>query len=128
MGITKVALPQYAFGGLGMIPGTTVYVYFGTTISNISDAASGKFKGGILQLLLLIIGSLFAIVAVFYVSWVARKEVKKVLAKAEEEKKEKEIAENGGIEEEIQDSDKVDPDDSKIDNIDENQERVESIA
>lgn len=79
-----------------MIPGTIVYVYFGTTVSNISDAASGKFDGGVLQLVLLIVGSLFAIVAVFYVSWVARKEVKKVLAKQEEEKKAKEN--NGEVE------------------------------
>ena len=76
MGITKVTLPQYALGGIGMIPGTALYVYFGTTISNISDAASGRFNGGILEFLLLIVGSLFAILAVFYVSWIARKEIK----------------------------------------------------
>ncbi|CAI2367166.1 unnamed protein product [Moneuplotes crassus] len=87
MGITKVAFVEYALGGLGMIPGTIVYVYFGTTISNLSDVASGKFNGGALQLVLLIVGSIFAIIAVFYVSWVARAEVKKVLKSQEEEKR-----------------------------------------
>ena len=97
MGITKVALPKYALGGLGMIPGTIVFVYFGTTVSNISDAAAGRFDGGVLQLVLLIGGSILAVIAVFYVSYVARKEVKKVLAKTEEEKKKAEESkkENG---------------------------------
>lgn len=69
-----------------MIPGTIVFVYFGTAISNISDAASGNFNGGVLQLVLLVGGSVLAIVGVCYVSYVARKEVKKVLRRAEEEK------------------------------------------
>lgn len=96
MGITKVALPKYALGGIGMIPGTIIFVYFGTTVSNISDAASGRFDGGALQLVLLIVGSIFAVFAVFYVSYVARKEVKKVLAKTEAEKKRKERREKNG--------------------------------
>jgi uncharacterized membrane protein YdjX (TVP38/TMEM64 family) len=96
MGITKVKLSKYALGGLGMIPGTIVYVYFGTAISNISDAASGDFDGGVLQLVLLVGGSVLAIIAVCYVSYVARKEVKKVLKKnADQEELDKANRENG---------------------------------
>jgi uncharacterized membrane protein YdjX (TVP38/TMEM64 family) len=95
MGITKVKLSKYALGGLGMIPGTIVYVYFGTAISNISDAASGDFDGGVLQLVLLVGGSVLAIIAVCYVSYVARKEVKKVLKKnADQEELDKSNREN----------------------------------
>jgi biopolymer transport protein ExbB/TolQ len=95
MGITKVKLPKYVLGGLGMIPGTIVYVYFGTAISNISDAASGDFDGGVLQLVLLVGGSFLAIIAVCYVSYVARKEVKKVLKKnADKEELDKANREN----------------------------------
>lgn len=86
MGITKVPLAKYTIGGLGMIPGTIVYVYFGTAISNISDAAAGNFDGGVLQLVLFVGGSVLAIIAVCYVSYVARKEVKKVLKKNADEK------------------------------------------
>lgn len=133
MGITKVAFAKYTLGGLGMIPGTIVYVYFGTTVSNISDAASGKFDGGVLQLVLLIVGSIFAIIAVFYVSWVARKEVKKVLAKQEVETKEKE---NSG-EVEMKDSamksnrsgeDEVNLDVEPVDNQPAEAARAESIV
>ena len=41
-GITAVSLKDYLIGGFGMIPGTIVYVYIGTTIGNVADLASGK--------------------------------------------------------------------------------------
>ena len=42
MGVTGVKATDFAIGSLGMIPGTLVYVFLGTTISDIADAASGK--------------------------------------------------------------------------------------
>ena len=39
MGVTSVQFKAYAIGGVGMIPGTIVYVFVGTTIGNISAAA-----------------------------------------------------------------------------------------
>lgn len=123
MGITKVNLTKYALGGLGMIPGTIVYVYFGTAISNISDAASGNFNGGGLQLGLLVGGSVLAILAVCYVSYVARKEVKKVLQKAKEEeeaqKLQKDALENQPPQMEDNHTDKIN--ENKDDNIPSNQ-------
>ena len=41
MGVTGISVKDFLFGGLGMIPGTIVYVYIGTTLGNISDIASG---------------------------------------------------------------------------------------
>ena len=35
MGITGVSFFDYAVGGLGMLPGTLVYVFVGTTIGSI---------------------------------------------------------------------------------------------
>ena len=88
MGITGVSLRNYALGGFGMIPGTLVYVYFGTALSNISDVASGDVDGGGLQLGLIIGGSVLALIAVVYVSYVAKKEVSRTL-KAQEEEEER---------------------------------------
>ena len=42
MGITGIKLRDFICGSFGMIPGTLVYVFIGTTISDIADAASGK--------------------------------------------------------------------------------------
>jgi len=44
MGVTGVKFSHYAIGGIGMIPGTIVYVFVGTTISSITDAATGNYE------------------------------------------------------------------------------------
>lgn len=41
MGITDIKTAHYLVGFTGMIPGTVAYVFIGTTISDIADAASG---------------------------------------------------------------------------------------
>jgi len=42
MGLTKVRLRDYVLGSwMGMLPGTVMFVYLGTTLSNISAAATG---------------------------------------------------------------------------------------
>ena len=42
MGITGITLKHFIIGSMGMIPGTLVYVFIGSTISDIADVASGK--------------------------------------------------------------------------------------
>ena len=41
MGTTGITLKHYVIGNFGMIPGTLVYVFIGTTISDIASVASG---------------------------------------------------------------------------------------
>ena len=60
MGVTSVTFKAYAIGGVGMIPGTAVYVFVGTTIGNIAKAASGDFEGGTPMLVSLIVGTILA--------------------------------------------------------------------
>ena len=86
MGVTGVKLWHYAVGGLGMVPGTVIYVYFGTAISDVADAAAGNFEGGWLQWTLLGVGTAFAIIAVVVVSCVAKRALGKVLKKEKERK------------------------------------------
>ena len=42
MGITDMRFRDYMIGSTAMIPGTLVYVFIGTTISDIASIASGK--------------------------------------------------------------------------------------
>ena len=77
MGVTSVTFKSYALGGIGMIPGTIVYVFVGTTIGNISKAASGDFDGGVATLVFLIVGTIFAFGAIVYVTIVVRRYLKK---------------------------------------------------
>lgn len=81
MGITSVTFFDYAIGGLGMIPGCIVYVFVGTTIGSIQDAATGNYDAGPAGLVLLIVGSILACAIIIYVSIV----VKRILNKAIEE-------------------------------------------
>jgi len=80
MGITSVRFKSYALAGFGMIPGTIVYVFVGTTIGNIADAASGNFDGGVVTLVLLIVGTILAFAAIVYVTIVVKKYLNKQLA------------------------------------------------
>lgn len=89
MGVTSVSFKDYAIGGVGMIPGTIVYVFVGTTIGNISDAAQGNFEGGTATLILLIVGTILAFAAIVYITIVVRRYLRKQLA---EDDAKKEIA------------------------------------
>ena len=93
MGVTAVTFKDYAIGGVGMIPGTIVYVFVGTTIGNIADAASGEFEGGTATLVLLIVGTVLAFVAIVYITIVVKRYLNKQLAEDAAEKEGKE-AEN----------------------------------
>ena len=52
-----------------MTPGVLVYVYLGTAISDISDVISGNTNGGTIQLILVIVGSVLAFLAIVKVSY-----------------------------------------------------------
>ena len=87
MGITEIKLMDFNLGSLGMLPGTAVYVFIGTTISSIADAATGKSTGNqTLILILFIVGSIFACIGVIWVSIVARKKINQQLEQIEEDK------------------------------------------
>ena len=73
MGITAVSFFAYALGGIGMLPGTIVYVFVGTTIGSIQDAASGNYDAGPAGLVMLIVGSILACAAIIYVSIVVKR-------------------------------------------------------
>ena len=89
MGITGITLKDFIIGSFGMIPGTMVYVFIGSTISDIADVASGKTKdkdGQILVLVLVIVGSILACGGIIWVSYVAKKKLNELTIKAMEGK------------------------------------------
>ena len=85
MGITAVSFFDYALGGFAMIPGTIVYVFVGTTIGSIQDAASGNYDAGPAGLALLIVGCVLACVAIIYVSIVVKRYLNAAIKREEEE-------------------------------------------
>ncbi len=128
MGVTSVKFKDYAIAGIGMLPGTIAYVYFGAAVAGAASAGSssgvnydelnartvtynadgtvsnngalidglcvpvngvvcpdGKAAGeDTIKLVLMIVGSVLALIAIIFVSWVAKKELNKNLKAAEE--------------------------------------------
>mmetsp|Transcript_6453 Transcript_6453/g.580 ORF Transcript_6453/g.580 Transcript_6453/m.580 type:complete len:150 (-) Transcript_6453:69-518(-) len=90
MGLTAVKIREYALGGLGMIPGTVLFVYIGTTLGNVADLAAGNYDGGVAYLIFLVGGIIVGFAALIYIGVLTKKELKKYLDIEENEKKNKE--------------------------------------
>ena len=79
MGITDIKFKDYVLGSVGMVPGTVVYVFVGTTISSIAEAAKGG-KGNegtdTVLLVMAILGSILACGGIIWVSVVAKRHLK----------------------------------------------------
>jgi uncharacterized membrane protein YdjX (TVP38/TMEM64 family) len=96
MGITDIKTSHYIIGCLGMLPGVLVYVFIGTTVSSIAEAAGAAVSGdkkeddsvdnSTLTLILVIVGSILACGGIIWVSAVAKRILDEELKKAEDEK------------------------------------------
>ena len=79
MGLTNVRLRDYVLGSwAGMLPGTVMYVYLGTTITNLTAAAAGggaAEDGGWGQQIMLVLGLLATIALVVFVTRIARRAI-----------------------------------------------------
>ena len=87
MGITSVEAKDYIIGCIGMIPGTLVFVFIGTTISDIADTAKGKSENNTLILVFLIVGSIVGFAGIVWISMIAKKMLNETL-QVDEEKEE----------------------------------------
>ena len=88
LGLTKVSLIEYAiFSWLGMLPATVVYVYIGTTLSDIAQIISGDIETDPLTTTLFFVGLASTVLALLVISYFAKGQIQKVLQKAKEQNK-----------------------------------------
>lgn len=86
LGVTTVSVWHYSAACSGMIPGTVLYVYLGSLLSDLKDAADGKTEGSpALRWTLLAVGVVTAVAAVVVVTVYARRVLKEMIAKQERE-------------------------------------------
>lgn len=79
-GVTRVRFRDYLLGSwLGMLPGTIMYVYLGSTVKSIAELASGKVQGGTAQRILFGLGLVATVVVTAYVTRLARKAIRQVV-------------------------------------------------
>ncbi|MEA5619650.1 TVP38/TMEM64 family protein [Cronbergia sp. UHCC 0137] len=72
-GVTQVSLKDYILGSFGIIPGTIMYVYMGSLISNITMINTFNPKTQIWQWTMQIIGLIATIFLTIYITKIAQK-------------------------------------------------------
>ncbi len=80
-GLTSVSLRSYVLASwLGMLPGTLMYVYFGSAAKNLTDLAAGRASGGVGKQVLFAVGLIATIAVTVIVTRLARKALNEVVA------------------------------------------------
>jgi uncharacterized membrane protein YdjX (TVP38/TMEM64 family) len=73
-GVTRVSFRDYLLASwIGMLPGTVMYVYFGTLAKSLADLAAGRMEGGKLRYLLLALGLCATVAVTVVIARVARR-------------------------------------------------------
>lgn len=72
-GVTGVSLKDYVIGSLGMIPGTIMYVYFGSLAGNLATLGTNVPQNSMLQWVIRIVGLIATLAVTIYVTKIARK-------------------------------------------------------
>ena len=73
LGVTGVSLKDYVIASVGMIPGTIMYVYFGSLFKNIAAIDPKQAANSTTQTAIFVIGGIIAVAVILYVTKVARK-------------------------------------------------------
>lgn len=80
LGLTKVSLGDYVLASwIGMIPGTIMYVYFGSAAQNVTALAAGQVGGGPGQQILMLVGLVATIALVVLVTRVTRNALREAI-------------------------------------------------
>jgi len=86
-GTTAITFKAYAVAMLGILPGTTLFVYLGATAGDLASAEEGDTdedgeNGEMVKNIALGVGACFGLAAVVFVSYFAKKELNKSLEEA----------------------------------------------
>ena len=83
-GVTAISFRDNALALLCILPGTVAYVFLGATAGSITGSAK---SGGMstLTIVVIVVGAVFGILAIFVMTYYARKELKQLIATRQEE-------------------------------------------
>jgi uncharacterized membrane protein YdjX (TVP38/TMEM64 family) len=74
LGLTSVRLRDYVLGSfIGMLPGTFLYVYLGSLVSDVAALGAGTPDGGLARQVLSVVGLIATIAVTVYVTRLARR-------------------------------------------------------
>jgi len=80
LGATAVPLREYILSCIGMLPGTVLYVFIGSSAGSIVESASNSSGNKILTIVVIVVGVIFGVGAVAVVTFYAKKELRKIIA------------------------------------------------
>ncbi len=84
LGLTRVRFVDYLVASIGMLPGTLLYVYYGTAIGSVAQLAGGaRPQGGTAGLLLLGLGLVATVVVTAIVTRIARRALREATSGAQ---------------------------------------------
>ncbi len=79
-GLTKVTFWRYVLASwIGMLPGTIMYVYFGSTAGQLAKIAAGEVEGGSARSIFFVIGLIITVAVVVLVTRTAQKALKEAV-------------------------------------------------
>ena len=85
-GLTKVRFRDYLLASwIGMLPGTVMYIYLGSTVKELADVAAGNVEGGPARRVLFFVGLAATVVVTVYVTRLARRALRQAVPEAETE-------------------------------------------
>lgn len=91
LGATPVTFYDFALGGIGMVPFTISYVFIGTTLGSITQAATGDYEVGAVTFIVLVLACILEIIALIWLSFHVKKISQKYIDDAiDEENKDSE--------------------------------------
>jgi len=86
LGLTKVPLLVLLLAStVGMLPGTVLFVYIGSTARSFADLAGGVYDGGTAGAVLFAVGLAVTVGVVLAVGVVAKRELSRIQAEADAE-------------------------------------------
>jgi uncharacterized membrane protein YdjX (TVP38/TMEM64 family) len=72
--LTRVRFRDYAVASwIGMLPGTVMWVYFGSALGSLADVAAGNVEGGVAQKAFFWAGLVVAVIVAGFVARIARR-------------------------------------------------------
>lgn len=77
-GVTAISFRSYCLSLIAILPGTTLYVFLGASAGSLADSA-GSGSSSKITIVVIVVGAVFGVAAIFVTSYYAKKELNKVV-------------------------------------------------
>jgi uncharacterized membrane protein YdjX (TVP38/TMEM64 family) len=83
-GVTAVSLRDYALALFAILPGTILYVFLGASAGSLADNAEGSGMSPTVTIIVVVVGVVLGVAAIYLTTRYARKELNRILAERDQ--------------------------------------------